>query len=280
LERKNVIAEIFNGEIGLVSAHGLDKENKSSYIERLQVAFSGPSRQGLRYSYGKNLGKTGNGKEIPAQKVDENLELAYAISVHKSQGSEFDYVYLVLPHRNSHLLSMELLYTALTRAQKKITLFIQQDIGTLTTLSRPEKSAVRRINSSVFKFEPLPEDVIRPTGSWYESRKNIATLSEYYVRSKSEAIITNLLVDRGIPFKYEEPLRSKDGVMYLPDFTVTFRGEDYYWEHVGLIHDESYMAHWEKKKAWYDKHFPGKLLITYESPELSKDAIRVIEEHA
>lgn len=279
LERKNVIAEIFNGEIGLASAHGLDKEKKNSYIERLQVAFSGPSRQGLRYSYGKNLGKTGNGKEIPAQKVDENLELAYAISVHKSQGSEFDYVYLVLPHRNSHLLSMELLYTALTRAQKKITLFIQQDIGTLTTLSRPEKSAVRRINSSVFRFEPLPEDVIRPTGSWYESRKNIATLSEYYVRSKSEAIITNLLVDRGIPFKYEEPLRSKDGVMYLPDFTVTFRGEDYYWEHVGLIHDESYMAHWEKKKAWYDKHFPGKLLITYESPEISKDAMKVIEDH-
>lgn len=73
--------------------------------------------------------------------------LLYAISVHKSQGSEFDYVYIVVPHKESHLLSMELLYTAITRAQKKVTIFLQQDISTLTTLSRAEKSAVRKINS-------------------------------------------------------------------------------------------------------------------------------------
>ena len=84
---------------------------------------------------------------IPEQKVLDNLELAYAISVHKSQGSEFDYVYIVVPHKESHLLSMELLYTAITRAQKKVTIFLQQDISTLTTLSRAEKSAVRKINS-------------------------------------------------------------------------------------------------------------------------------------
>ena len=274
---KNVASDIFNGEIGIAGAHNFDKYSKNSYIERLQVIFSGSTRKGLQYNYGKDLGKTETGRQIPAQKVEDNLELAYAISVHKSQGSEFDYVYIVLPHRDSRLRSMELLYTALTRAQKKVTLFIQQDISTLTTLSRPEKSALRIINSSVFEFKPLPEEIVRPTGKWYESGKNIATLSEYYVRSKSEAIITNLLVDRSVPFKYEEPLFAPDGTMYLPDFTVTFRGEEYYWEHVGRTHDAAYMAHWEKKKTWYDKHFPGKLLLTYESPEISRDALSIIE---
>ena len=59
--------------------------------------------------------------------MQENLELAYAISVHKSQGSEFDYVYIIIPKRDSHLLSMELLYTAVTRAQKKVTVLLQED---------------------------------------------------------------------------------------------------------------------------------------------------------
>ena len=188
-------------------------------------------------------------------------------------------MYIVIPHRESHLLSMELLYTAITRAQKKVTIFLQQDISTLTTLSRTDKSAVQKINSSVFKFEPLPDALLYSSSNWYESGKKIATLSQYFVRSKSEAIITNMLCERDIPFKYEEPLFAPDGTMYLPDFTVTFRGEEYYWEHVGRTHDAGYMAHWAKKEAWYQKHFPGKLLVTYESNNLSTDAAALIEQH-
>ena len=283
--RKNIYAEIFNGEIGLSMIHGLDsyaepgKQPKYKWqgsIDRLQVVFSGKTRKGLRYNYGKNLGYV-EGKTIKEQKVLDNLELAYAISVHKSQGSEFDYVYIVIPHRDSHLLSMELLYTAITRAQKKVTIFLQQDVGTLTSLSRKEKSAIRKINSSVFKFEPLPDELLYSGVRWYEDSKVVATLSNYFVRSKSEAIIINLLVDRKVPFKYEEPLYAPDGTMYLPDFTVTFRGEEYYWEHVGRTNDSGYMAHWAKKEAWYNKHFPGKLLTTFESNNLTKDAAELIE---
>lgn len=286
--RKNIKSEIFNGEIGLTMIHGLDsyapkgKQPKYKWqgnVERLQVSFSGKTRQGLRYNFGKNLGRDAEGRWIPEQKVIDNLELAYAISVHKSQGSEFDYVYIVIPHKESHLLSMELLYTAITRAQKKVTIFIQQDVSTLTTLSHTEKSAVRKINSSVFKFEPLPDVVLYAGSRWYESGKKIATLSQYFVRSKSEAIITNLLVDREIPFKYEEPLYAPDGTMFLPDFTVTFRGEEYYWEHVGRTNAPKYMAHWAKKEAWYNKHFPGKLLTTFEGNELTTDAVTLIEQH-
>ncbi len=285
---KNVKAEIFNGEIGLTSIHGLDcsskdgaqpKYKRQSTIDRIQVNFSGKTRQGLRYNYGRDLGRDENGKYIPDQEVLDNLELAYAISVHKSQGSEFDYVYIVIPQRESHLLSMELLYTAITRAQKKVTVFLQQDISTLTTLSRTDKSAVQKINSSIFRFEPLPDDLLYASTNWYESGKKISTLSQYFVRSKSEAIITNMLCERDIPFKYEEPLFAPDGTMYLPDFTVKFRGEEYYWEHVGRTHDAGYMAHWAKKEAWYQKHFPGKLLVTYESNNLSTDAAAMIEQH-
>jgi exodeoxyribonuclease V alpha subunit len=46
-----------------------------------------------------------------------DVETVYAMTVHKSQGSEFDYVTLVLPPPTSRLLTRELLYTAVTRAR-------------------------------------------------------------------------------------------------------------------------------------------------------------------
>jgi exodeoxyribonuclease V alpha subunit len=45
---------------------------------------------------------------------------SFAITVHKSQGSEFDEVLLILPERDSPVLTRELLYTALTRARNRI----------------------------------------------------------------------------------------------------------------------------------------------------------------
>lgn len=74
-------------------------------------------------------------------------------------------------------------------------------------------------------------------------------------------------------------LYAPDGTMFLPDFTVTFRGEEYYWEHVGRTNDPAYMAHWAKKEAWYNKHFPGKLITTFEGNELTTDADAVIERY-
>jgi exodeoxyribonuclease V alpha subunit len=50
-------------------------------------------------------------------------ETAFAITVHKSQGSEFDHVDIILPQPNSPLASRELLYTALTRARHSVTLW-------------------------------------------------------------------------------------------------------------------------------------------------------------
>jgi exodeoxyribonuclease V alpha subunit len=49
-------------------------------------------------------------------------ESAWAMTVHKSQGSEFDAVLLLLPARHSRVLSRELLYTGITRARRQLTL--------------------------------------------------------------------------------------------------------------------------------------------------------------
>jgi exodeoxyribonuclease V alpha subunit len=57
--------------------------------------------------------------EVLFEKSDlENLSLAYAMSVHKSQGSEYKIVILPLVRAYMHMLKKELLYTAITRAKK------------------------------------------------------------------------------------------------------------------------------------------------------------------
>ncbi|HJV66506.1 MAG TPA: ATP-binding domain-containing protein, partial [Geomonas sp.] len=47
-------------------------------------------------------------------------ESAFAMTVHKSQGSEFDGVLLILPERDAPVLTRELIYTAITRAKKRV----------------------------------------------------------------------------------------------------------------------------------------------------------------
>ena len=50
-------------------------------------------------------------------------QTVYAMTVHKSQGSEFDDVLLILPNKDIPILTRELIYTALTRARRKITIW-------------------------------------------------------------------------------------------------------------------------------------------------------------
>ena len=55
-------------------------------------------------------------------------ETAYALTVHKSQGSEFDRVLLILPDRDSPVLTRELLYTGLTRARESVQVWGQEKV--------------------------------------------------------------------------------------------------------------------------------------------------------
>jgi exodeoxyribonuclease V alpha subunit len=51
-----------------------------------------------------------------------DVETAFAITVHKSQGSEYNHVALILPETRSPVLTRELVYTAITRAKENFTL--------------------------------------------------------------------------------------------------------------------------------------------------------------
>lgn len=257
--KKSQYLEVFNGEIGKTWANNLYQ-----YKIKFNVTFNRNNRFSIGFSSDKQ--------------VEENIELGYAISVHKSQGSEFNYLYLVIPQSKQALLSTELIYTGITRAKTKLRIFIEKDLSILQSLRRPERSKLKFINSSLFKFEPLPLEFSN-MGAWYEEGKVQATLSEYLVRSKSEVIITNLLaISELTSFKYETLLYAPDKTFYLPDFTINVNGKTYYWEHVGMLHLPKYKQRWEEKQKWYEKHFPNQLLVTYESENLTKEAQKIIDD--
>ena len=72
---------------------------------------------------------------------------AFAMTIHKSQGSGFGAVMLVLPSVESEILTKELLYTAITRAKQKIAIF-----GSVKSILTTSKIRVCRISGLVDKF--------------------------------------------------------------------------------------------------------------------------------
>ncbi len=68
-------------------------------------------------------------------------ETVYAMTVHKSQGSEFDEVLFMLPDRDFPILTRELVYTALTRARKKIAIWGSRAIIRSAIARRVERTS-------------------------------------------------------------------------------------------------------------------------------------------
>lgn len=68
-------------------------------------------------------------------------ETVYAMSIHKSQGSEFDEVLVSLPARSSPILSRELLYTAVTRARQRVTVLADEAVLREAVARRVERSS-------------------------------------------------------------------------------------------------------------------------------------------
>jgi len=58
------------------------------------------------------------------------------MTIHKSQGSEFDKVLIILPEKVSPIMTRELLYTALTRAKTKVTI-IASEQAIIESIKRP-----------------------------------------------------------------------------------------------------------------------------------------------
>ena len=109
--------ELFNGETGLlvrkrgVSAYSIEEDDYALFNER----------------------------KIPALLLPP-FEFAFCMSVHKSQGSEFEHVFLALP-KGSEWFGREMLYTAVTRAKKKLTIYGDQSVIEPTLKNHCQRSS-------------------------------------------------------------------------------------------------------------------------------------------
>ena len=78
----------------------------------------------------------------------DELELAYAVTIHKSQGSEFDVVVIPIVKGYNKMLYQRLIYTAVTRAKKKLILI--GDINALEMASNNNVDDTRRTTIKEF----------------------------------------------------------------------------------------------------------------------------------
>jgi exodeoxyribonuclease V alpha subunit len=68
-------------------------------------------------------------------------ETVYAMTVHKSQGSEFDHVLFILPDKDYPLMTRELIYTGVTRARRKVSIWGPQAVLTAAISRKIERSS-------------------------------------------------------------------------------------------------------------------------------------------
>jgi len=113
ITRNDYTLRLFNGDVGMILP---DREAGGE----LRAFFRSPD---------------GSLRSLPPSRLPEH-ETVWAMTVHKSQGSEFDRVLLVLPDRDAPVLTRELLYTAVTRARKRIGICGRQDVFTAACARR------------------------------------------------------------------------------------------------------------------------------------------------
>ena len=101
----NYAMRLFNGDTGILFP---DPENGGA----LRAFFPAPD---------------GGVRSIAPERLPLH-ETAYAITIHKSQGSEFDRVLMLLPPADSEILTRELLYTGITRAKKSVEIWANEEI--------------------------------------------------------------------------------------------------------------------------------------------------------
>ena len=265
---------VANGEIGIVV--GEARWRSGRWPKALEVEFSTQTNAVVKF-WKKDFDDEG----------EANLELAYALTVHKAQGSEFNTVLLVLP-KSSHMITRELIYTALTRQKQKLVILMQGSLAELQRLSSDQYSDAAGRLTNLF----APPDQVQVGDKFLEERLIHRTARGESVRSKSEVIIANLLHANGVDYRYEEPLQI-DGLTKYPDFTIEDdnTGERFYWEHLGMLSDEAYRQRWEEKVDWLKAHgispreegggLMGSLVVTQDSSDggIDSEAVsRLIEE--
>ncbi|MDR0912566.1 MAG: AAA family ATPase [Methanobrevibacter sp.] len=244
---------IANGEVGIVvNLRPPKKPNKFH-----NVMFS--SQKGYTYGYDSKSGEN-----------DVDLELAYALTVHKSQGSGFKATIVIInePENGpSSFVSRELIYTALTRQYEKIYILYNKEPWKLKEYRKFSELGSRKTNIYNNEFKNNEDGIIHD-----ENYIHITSTGEN-VLSKSEVIIANLLHSAGIKYIYEKKLKNlkDDSKDYRkPDFTIiTPNGTEVYWEHCGMMGVSDYRQGWEEKKEVYLKNGiseeKGNLIVTMDN---------------
>jgi exodeoxyribonuclease V alpha subunit len=108
---------LFNGDLGIVLPDAASGE--------LRVFFRGEEEEVLKFAPGR----------LPAH------EPAFALSVHKSQGSEFRDALVILPERDAPVLTRELLYTGITRVRERVEIWASEEILKRTIERKIERSS-------------------------------------------------------------------------------------------------------------------------------------------
>ena len=156
--------------------------------ERCTETFNGMIGVVKRAGNGKLEVEFGGGKKIHfnPEKLGYEYDYAYAITVHKSQGSEFDTVVLILPKDIGSLFTRELLYTGLTRARRKLYLLVEDEDMLTETPKEVERSG-KLFGENLLE---LPE------------KSTYISIEGKNIFSKLELYIAALLESKGISYRY------------------------------------------------------------------------------
>lgn len=107
-------------------------------------------------------------------------------------------------------------------------------------------------------------------GTWYNCMSVHTTRKMENVRSKSEVLIADRLLAKGVPYHYESVFECYDGTHVNPDFRVLNKRtrKEFFWEHLGRMDDPQYCAHCVDKIEKYSRSgvvLGRNLIITMES---------------
>lgn len=260
---------IANGEIGIMSdypGHYGKNDNNHKYYK-----FRFASFEGKEFSYTKN--------EIGGNERDSILELAYALTVHKSQGSGFTKTIVVINGKSSFI-TKELLYTAFSRQKEKLVIISDLSLDELILYSNDWYSDTKQRYTDLFVIPSIAEINFEEKKRYFEEKLIHKTIRGEMVRSKSEVIIANILNSLDIKYSYEKPVDIK-GKTYIPDFTLEYQGEIAYIEHLGMLNVAAYEKHWNEKKMNYDSEGISEendnLIITKDEENGSIDSKKIEE---
>lgn len=132
MTKNNYSIKVMNGQEGIVTEIGDEGIN----VQFNQVIYTFEFDDGLGVDKDDDSEDAKKEEEVEEPLLSSDLIHSYAVSIHKSQGSEADYVILYLEERgnsNRNFLNINLLYTAITRTRK--TIYIVSDKSTLERVS-------------------------------------------------------------------------------------------------------------------------------------------------